>query len=78
MHIKILGPGCKKCQLLLENTQQALATLGMDASIEKVSDYAAIAAQGVMSTPALVINERVVASGRVLDSQEIAHLLQQA
>ncbi|PKF70078.1 thioredoxin family protein [Pseudomonas fluvialis] len=78
MHIKILGPGCKKCQLLLENTQQALATLGMDASIEKVSDYAAIAALGVMSTPALVINERVVASGRVLDSQEIAHLLQQA
>ena len=78
MHIKLLGPGCKKCQLLLENTQQALATLGMDASIEKVSDYAAIAAQGVMSTPALVINERVVASGRVLDSQEIAHLLQQA
>ncbi|GGH89537.1 thioredoxin family protein [Pseudomonas fluvialis] len=78
MHIKILGPGCKKCQLLLENTQQALATLGMDASIEKVSDYAAIAALGVMSTPALVINERVVASGRVLDSQEIAHLLLQA
>lgn len=78
MHIKILGPGCKKCQLLLENTQQALATLGMDASIEKVSDYAAIAALGIMSTPALVINERVVASGRVLDSQEIAHLLQQA
>ncbi len=78
MHIKILGPGCKKCQLLLENTQQALATLGMDASIEKVSHYAAIAALGVMSTPALVINERVVASGRVLDSQEIAHLLQQA
>ena len=78
MHIKILGPGCKKCQLLLENTQQALATLGMDASIEKVSDYAAIAALGVMSTPALVINERVVASGRVHDSQEIAHLLQQA
>ena len=78
MHIKILGPGCKKCQLLLENTQQALATLGMDASIEKVSDYAAIAALGVMSTPALVINERVVASGRVLDSQEIAHLLQKA
>ncbi|WP_374382330.1 thioredoxin family protein [Pseudomonas fluvialis] len=78
MHIKILGPGCKKCQLLLENTQQALATLGMYASIEKVSDYAAIAALGVMSTPALVINERVVASGRVLDSQEIAHLLQQA
>lgn len=78
MHIKILGPGCKKCQLLLENTQQALATLGMDASIEKVSDYAAIATLGVMSTPALVINERVVASGRVLDSQEIAHLLQQA
>ena len=78
MRIKILGPGCKKCQLLLENTQQALATLGMDASIEKVSDYAAIAALGVMSTPALVINERVVASGRVLDSQEIAHLLQQA
>ena len=78
MHIKILGPRSKKCQLLLDNTQQALATLGMDASIEKVSDYAAIATLGVMSTPALVINERVVASGRVLDSQEIAHLLQQA
>lgn len=75
MHIKVLGPGCKNCQNLEKNTEAALATLGVEATVEKVMDYAAIAGYGVLRTPGLVVDEEVVASGRVPKADEIADLL---
>lgn len=75
MKIKILGSGCSKCKTLTENIQTALAHLGLEAEIIKVTDYAEIAAHGVMSTPALAIDDKVVSVGKVLLSSEIEKLL---
>ncbi|SDU08374.1 small redox-active disulfide protein 2 [Pseudomonas pohangensis] len=75
MIIKILGSGCKKCMTLTENTQAALANLGREAQVVKVTDFAEIAAHGVMSTPALAIDDKVVSVGKVLSSEEIEKLL---
>lgn len=76
MKIEILGSGCKKCKALAENTQAALQRMDLEADIIKVTDYADIAAHGVMSTPALVINDKVVSMGKVLLSSDIEKLLQ--
>jgi small redox-active disulfide protein 2 len=75
MIIKILGSGCANCHRLEANTRDALATLGMDAAIEKVTDVGDIASYGVMRTPGLVVDEQVLVSGRVPDAREIASLL---
>lgn len=78
MIIKILGSGCKKCVALAENAKVAAETAGINAEIEKVTDIIAIAGYGIMSTPGLVIDEKVVSSGRVLPPAEIVPLLQDA
>ena len=75
MHIKILGSGCANCVNLEKNTREALASLGLDATVEKVTDVADIAGYGIMRTPGLVIDEDVVLSGRVAKPAEIAQLL---
>jgi small redox-active disulfide protein 2 len=75
MQIKILGSGCKKCLTLADNTRLALEQKGLQADMEKVTDFAQIAAYGVMSTPALVIDGKVVSAGKVLSSDEISQLL---
>jgi small redox-active disulfide protein 2 len=75
MIIKILGSGCANCHRLEANAIEALATLGLKATIEKVTDFADIASYGVMRTPGLVVDERVLVSGRVPDAREIAALL---
>jgi small redox-active disulfide protein 2 len=75
MLIKILGPGCKNCANLERATRQAVADLGLEATIEKVTDYGQIAGYGVMRTPGLVVDERVLFSGRVPTAEEIATLL---
>ena len=75
MIIKILGSGCANCVRLEANTKQALSTLGMEATVEKVTDYGDIASYGVMKTPGLVVDEQVLVSGRVPDAAEIAKLL---
>ena len=75
MKIKVLGSGCANCQTLEKRTNQAVNLLGMDAEIEKVTDYAAIAAYGIMSTPALVIDDQVVLIGRVPKVAELQTLL---
>ena len=75
MIIKVLGPGCANCRNLEKATRQALADLGLDATVEKVTDYPTIAGYGVMSTPALVVDERVLLSGRVPDAEEVRALL---
>lgn len=75
MIIKILGSGCKKCQALETNTKEALLNEEMTAKVEKVTDVIDIAKFGIMSTPGLVIDGKVVSSGRVLTPSEIgAHL----
>lgn len=71
MKIKILGTGCRKCNKLEENTKRAVAELGVDASIEKVEEIKKIVEYGVMSTPALVVDEEVKFSGRVPNVEEI-------
>jgi small redox-active disulfide protein 2 len=75
MIIKILGTGCANCTRLEANTVDALARLGVDATIEKVTDVGDIASYGVMRTPGLVVNEQVLVSGRVPDAAEISTLL---
>ena len=60
MIIKVLGSGCRNCVTLKENTEAALKETGMDAEIVKVTDIKDIMAYGIMSTPALVIDEKVV------------------
>lgn len=65
MIVKVLGSGCRNCLKLEERTRQALDELRLDATVEKVTDYPTIVGYGVMATPALVVDERVVVSGRV-------------
>jgi small redox-active disulfide protein 2 len=73
--IKILGSGCKKCVALAENAKAAAESAGREAQIVKVTDFAEIAAYGVMSTPGLVVDEKVVSTGKVLTADEIVRLL---
>jgi len=75
MIIKVLGSGCANCANLEKATRTALTDLGVDATIEKVTDYAAIAGYGVMRTPALVVDEQVVLSGRVPTAGQVRDLL---
>jgi small redox-active disulfide protein 2 len=75
MIIKILGSGCKNCETLTDNTKAALTETGIRAEIVKVTDFKDIMAFGVMSTPALVIDEKVVSYGKVLKPKEIVELL---
>ncbi|MDX9715509.1 MAG: thioredoxin family protein [Dissulfurispiraceae bacterium] len=74
--IKILGSGCKKCITLEANTKTALQQLGMDTAIDHVTDFTTIAAYGVMTTPALVYNGKVLSYGKVLKTEEVVKLLQ--
>ncbi len=75
MIVKILGPGCNNCKTLEKATRQALADLGLDATVEKVTDYPTIVGYGIMSTPGLVVDEKVLVSGRVPKPAEIRELL---
>lgn len=74
--VKVLGSGCAKCNQLEEATKAALKQLGMDTVIEHVTDFSQIATYGVMTTPALVIDGKVVSYGKVLKTDEIVKILQ--
>ena len=75
LSIKVLGAGCASCHTLLENTKEAVANMGLGVEVEYVTDMAQIAAYGVMSIPALVVNEKVVTMGKVLKANEVENLL---
>lgn len=75
MEIKILGSGCAKCAGLEAATRSAIEKLGVDAEFHKVTDPGEIASWGVMSTPALVVDDGVVVSGRVPSADELSDLL---
>lgn len=71
MIIKVLGSGCANCKKLEENTKKAVKELGINATIEKVQDFKEIMKYGVMKTPALVVDEKVVVMGKVAKGDEI-------
>jgi small redox-active disulfide protein 2 len=71
MNIKVLGPGCAKCQTLEKRVRDVVAKNSIDASVEKVSDLQDIMKYGIMMTPGLVINEKVVSYGSVPNESKI-------
>jgi small redox-active disulfide protein 2 len=73
--IKILGSGCAKCIKLTENAETAAKSLGLDYAIGKITDRVAIVDAGVMMTPALMVDGKIVSSGRVPSPEEIKPLL---
>jgi small redox-active disulfide protein 2 len=75
MDIKILGTGCIKCKHLEAATRTAVSELGLDVEIEKVTDPGEIVSWGVMSTPALVIDDEVVMVGKVPSAADVKELL---
>ncbi len=75
MKIEVLGTGCKKCKQLYQTVQDAVEAKGIEAEIVKIEDMKDIMAYGVMSTPALVIDGKVVSSGKVLKSKKIVEML---
>lgn len=74
---KVLGSGCKKCLELEKNTIEALDELGLKDGVQHVYDFKEIAKYGVMSTPALVIDDKVVSYGKVINKEEISKLLKE-
>lgn len=74
--IKVLGSGCKSCHALLESTKEAVKAMGLSVEVEYVTDMQKIMEYGVMSMPALVVNEKVVSMGKVLKSGDVEKLLQ--
>jgi small redox-active disulfide protein 2 len=73
--VKVLGPGCPKCQKLMEQTQLAIRELGLECEVEKVSDIQEITTYGVMFTPALVVDGQVKVSGKVPSMDDLKKML---
>lgn len=71
MTIQILGPGCANCHNLEKNAREAVATLGLDASIEKITDINEIVEMGVMRTPGFAVDGKVIKFGKVFSAEEI-------
>ncbi|HAE62340.1 MAG TPA: redox-active disulfide protein 2 [Eubacteriaceae bacterium] len=75
MEVKVLGTGCTKCNKLEAEAKKAVEEMGLDVQIEKVTDLKDIASYGVMNTPALVVNGKVVVAGKVAKSKDIKKFL---
>ena len=73
--VKVLGAGCKSCHELYENTKAAVSSLGLNVEVEYITDMEKVMEYGVMSMPAIVVNEQVVSSGTVLKAADVAKLL---
>jgi len=71
MDIKVLGPGCAKCEMTKKNVEDAVAEAGVDAEVEKVTDLVEIAKYGVLGTPAVVIDGEVKSVGKVPPKDEV-------
>ncbi|HSK76220.1 MAG TPA: thioredoxin family protein [Thermoanaerobaculia bacterium] len=78
MNVKVLGMGCTTCRLLKEKVERALSEMGAEATVEEVKDFPSILAYGVSSTPALVVDEKVLLAGRVPEIEQIRRLLAEA
>ncbi len=73
--IYVLGGGCRKCEALLAAAKEAVQNRGIDADIEYITDFAVIAGYGILQTPALMVDGKVVSEGRVLRAKDIEALL---
>lgn len=71
LNIKVLGPGCNNCHMVEEAARTAVAALGIEAEFEKVTDRGQFAKYGLLYTPGLVINEKLVAAGRIPREDEV-------
>ena len=78
LSIKILGPGCANCRKLEQIAHEAVAARGIEAEISKVTDMQQIIAYDVLKTPGLVINEKLVSSGRIPTPQSVAEWIRAA
>lgn len=74
--IKVLGPGCKRCRATQDMVEAAARDLGLEISIEKVTDYAEMAKYGIVSTPSIVIDGKVVHSGGMPKEDDLRRWLQ--
>ena len=74
-YIKILGAGCKSCHEQYENAKAAVQAMGLNAAVEYITDMEKVMAYGVMSMPAIVVNEKVVSMGKVLKAADVEKLL---
>jgi len=75
VNIKVLGTGCKACHQQYENAKEAVAALGLDAEVEYITDMEKVMSYGVMSMPAVVINEQVVSAGKIRKASELIKLI---
>lgn len=75
MEIKILGGCCDKCDILMRDAKEVLTELGKDIPVDKITDFVEIAKMGVMRTPALVVDGKVIFSGRGADKKELREIL---
>ena len=78
MNIKVLGPGCPKCEQTEKNVREAVATAGVDAVVEKITDTMEIAGYGVFGTPAVVVDGEVKSVGKIPKPEEIRLWIQSA
>ena len=76
MLIEVFGPGCARCETLLKHTRDAVAQSGGEHALVKISDYAVMAARGVLSTPALAVDGQLRFQGKVVTAAEILALLE--
>lgn len=72
LNIKVLGPGCNNCHMVEEAARAAVTALGVEAEFEKVTDRDQFSKYGLLYTPGLVINEKLVAAGRIPNQDEVA------
>ena len=77
MEIKVIGPGCANCKKLLEVTRQAVKEIGLEANVEYVTDIQKMVEMGIMQTPALAINGKVVMAGFVPDAKTIKNKIKE-
>ena len=74
--IKVLGSDCKNCHALYDNTKEAVKNIGLDIEVEYITDLEKVMEYGVMSMPAIVVNDKVVSMGKLLKAAEVEKLLQ--
>ncbi len=76
--VQILGSGCTKCNQLVEETKKAATSLGIEIELEKVTDFTEIMKFGVTSTPAFVVDGKVIFSGKTMKAKELEKILNEA